>query len=100
MKIIISPAKTMREERDLFEIGGLPVFLERAEHIRDVLREMSREELRALYRANDKITEAELEEAAGYGSQRRADAGGAVLRGTSVPIHGAPGVHREPSGSM
>ena len=57
MKIIISPAKTMREERDLFEIGGLPVFLERAEHIRDVLREMSREELRALYRANDKITE-------------------------------------------
>ena len=56
MKIIISPAKTMREERDLFEIGGLPVFLERAEHIRDVLREMSREELRALYRANDKIT--------------------------------------------
>lgn len=57
MKIIISPAKKMETETDLMEIGGEPVFLERAERIRDVLRGLSREELKALYQANDSITE-------------------------------------------
>ena len=57
MKIIISPAKNMQAETDLFEAAGTPAFLERAEHIRDILKEYGREELKALYQANDKITE-------------------------------------------
>lgn len=57
MRIIISPAKNMQVETDLFEVSGTPAFLERAEHIRDILKEFDREELKALYHANDKITE-------------------------------------------
>lgn len=57
MKIIISPAKNMQVETDLFEVSGTPAFLERAERIRDILREYDREELKRLYQANDKITE-------------------------------------------
>ena len=57
MRIIISPAKNMQVETDLFEVSGTPAFLERAEHIRDILKEFDREELKALYQANDKITE-------------------------------------------
>ena len=57
MRIIISPAKNMQAETDLFEASGTPAFLERAEHIRDILKEFNREELKALYQANDKITE-------------------------------------------
>ena len=57
MRIIISPAKNMQVETALFEVSGTPAFLERAEHIRDILKEFDREELKALYQANDKITE-------------------------------------------
>ena len=46
MRIIISPAKNMQVETDLFEVSGTPAFLERAEHIRDILKEFDREDQR------------------------------------------------------
>lgn len=57
MKIIISPAKKMRVQSDIMEETGLPVFLEDAERLKDVLSGMSFGELKNLYRANDAITE-------------------------------------------
>lgn len=56
MKIIISPAKKMRVQSDIMEETGLPVFWEDAMQIRDILKQLSMEELKNLYRANDAIT--------------------------------------------
>ena len=55
MRIIIAPAKKMAVDTDSFAVDGLPVFLERAERLRAVLRGMSTEELQALWRCNDAI---------------------------------------------
>ena len=57
MKIIISPAKKMRVQSDIMEESGLPVFLEDAKRLKDVLSRLSFKELKTLYRANDAITE-------------------------------------------
>lgn len=56
MKIIISPAKKMEECPDLFEPGELPAEIERTERLYEALRKMSEEELKTLFRANDRIT--------------------------------------------
>lgn len=56
MKIIISPAKKMRVQSDIMEKTGLPVFSAEAMQISDRLKQLSVEELKALYRANDAIT--------------------------------------------
>lgn len=56
MKIIISPAKKMRVQSDIMEETGMPVFMEDAVRLRDLLRTYSMEELKALFGANDAIT--------------------------------------------
>lgn len=61
MKIIISPAKKMTEETDLLEADRLPAFVDRAEELRDILREMDVDRLQTLYRANRRITEENYE---------------------------------------
>ena len=48
MRIIIAPAKKMVTDTDNFPIDGLPVFLERTERLRAVLRGMPPEALQAL----------------------------------------------------
>ena len=55
MRIIISPAKQMRVETDLFACRELPLFLERAEILMEWIRSLSYEEQKKLWACNDKI---------------------------------------------
>ena len=57
MRIIISPAKKMNADTDSFPSRGLPRMLERTEALLAKLREMSYEELKALWKCNDQIAE-------------------------------------------
>ena len=57
MRIIISPAKKMNEERDDFPALGLPVFLEKTNALRDWLKGLSYEDAKALWSCNDKLAE-------------------------------------------
>lgn len=56
MKIIISPAKKMNIQNDLFEARGLPRFVEEAAYLQTVLRAKNISELQALWQCNDKLT--------------------------------------------
>lgn len=55
MKIIISPAKKMNICDDILEISGLPDLIQEAGQLCGRLKEMSYEELKALWKCNDKI---------------------------------------------
>ena len=55
MRIIISPAKKMNVDRDSLPVRDLPVFLEQAEELCARLRELTDEELKALWKCNDQI---------------------------------------------
>ena len=57
MRIIISPAKKMNADTDSFPSRGLPRMLERTEVLLAKLREMSYEELKALWKCNNQIAE-------------------------------------------
>ncbi|MDO4649586.1 MAG: peroxide stress protein YaaA [Eubacteriales bacterium] len=61
MKIILSPAKKMRENTDDFEVQHLPQFLEQAEEIMLWLKTKNREELRKLWKCNDAILDQNIE---------------------------------------
>ncbi len=56
MKIIVSPAKQMRVQTDIF-MADRPVFMEDAKKLCNLLKTYSFAELKQLYGANDKITE-------------------------------------------
>ena len=55
MRIIISPAKKMREDGDTLAPRGLPAFLGEAERLRDALRAMTAPERQALWRCSGAI---------------------------------------------
>ena len=55
IRIIIAPAKKMKEEDDTLECEGLPVFIDDADKLRRWLKSKSFDELKALWRCNDKI---------------------------------------------
>ncbi|QNM05926.1 peroxide stress protein YaaA [Qiania dongpingensis] len=57
MKIIISPAKKMKEDMDSLEVCSCPVFLEEADILLRYMRSLSFEEAKKLWRCNDKIAE-------------------------------------------
>lgn len=57
MKIILSPAKKMNVDLETLEPLGLPVFLNRTKEVLQWLREKKVEELKALWKCNDKIVE-------------------------------------------
>ena len=57
MKIILSPAKQMNMDLDSLEPLGLPVFMEQSEEILAWLREQTYEELKKLWKCNDKSDE-------------------------------------------
>lgn len=61
MRIIISPAKKMRVDRDSFPVRDLPILLPRAEVLAKRLRSMSYEELKDLWRCNDHIAAVNVE---------------------------------------
>ena len=55
MRIIISPAKQMKVDTDTFICEELPVFTDKAEVLKDIIREMSYEEKKKLWNCSDKI---------------------------------------------
>lgn len=57
MKIILSPAKKMNMDPDRLAPAGLPDFLDQTEEILVWLRDRSYEELKALWKCNDKIAQ-------------------------------------------
>ena len=56
MRFIISPAKKMNVDTDTMEIGGLPVYLEKAGALLEWLKGRKPEELKELWKCNDNIT--------------------------------------------
>ena len=71
MRVIISPAKKMNVDTDSFACHGLPQLLWKTEKLRDRLREMAYEELKALWRCNDQL--ARLSMAPGVFSREQLD---------------------------
>ena len=61
MKIIISPTKKMRVETDSLSWRDLPLFLDKTEQIYDILRNLSKDELKKIWKCNDKIAALNVE---------------------------------------
>ena len=61
MKIILSPAKKMRINTDFPIMTGEPVFLDDTKKILAWLREKNREELKEIWKCNDKLTDENVE---------------------------------------
>ena len=57
MKIILSPAKKMITDTDSIAPDGLPEFIEKTIEIQSWLKSKSKEELKTIWKCNDKITE-------------------------------------------
>ena len=68
MRIIISPAKKMNEERDEFPALGLPVFLEQTNTLRDYLKGLSYDDAKALWSCNDKLAQLNYDRYEGMGA--------------------------------
>ena len=60
MRILISPAKKMKEDPDSLEPTALPVFLSEAEQIQQVLQAMTPQELQTLWNCNDAIAKTNI----------------------------------------
>lgn len=61
MKIILSPAKKMNADTDMLEYIGLPVYLEQAQDILTWMQSKTYEELKKLWKCNDKIAKQNYE---------------------------------------
>ena len=61
MKIIISPAKKMNTDTDSLPWLSLPQFLPNTKELYTILRSMSYEELKALWKCNDKLAKLNME---------------------------------------
>jgi len=57
MKIILSPAKKMIRDIDSIEPVGLPEFIDQTTEILNWLKDKSKEELKTIWKCNDKIAE-------------------------------------------
>ena len=57
MKIVLSPAKKMNINLDTLESMGLPMFIDRSTEILAWLKGKSKDELKELWKCNDKIVE-------------------------------------------
>ena len=57
MKIILSPAKKMNVNTDILGPAGLPVFLDKSSEILSWLKDKSEDQLKELWKCNDKIAE-------------------------------------------
>lgn len=57
MKIIISPAKKMNTDTDSFLFRDLPKFLNKAEELLGILKSLSYEELKGLWKCSDSIAQ-------------------------------------------
>lgn len=61
MRIIISPAKTMKKEPFSLESLSIPQFMDKTQEILSWLQLQSREELQKLWKCTDKITEENIQ---------------------------------------
>ena len=61
MRILISPAKKMREDLDGFAPESLPRFLAEAERLKQLLQSMPPKELKSLWKCNDAIAALNIE---------------------------------------
>lgn len=52
MKIIVSPAKSMKVENDLFSHKSMPVFIDRSEHILENMRKKTLQEMQTLWKCS------------------------------------------------
>ena len=57
MKIIISPAKKMNIDDDIFEYRGKPVFFEQAEEIMNYMKNLSYDECKTIWKCSDKLAQ-------------------------------------------
>lgn len=57
MRIIISPAKAMKVDNDVFQPKRLPVFIEKTEEILSYLKGLDYEELKDLWKTSHKLTQ-------------------------------------------
>lgn len=57
MRLIISPAKKMKEAPDLIDSQGLPLFLREARSLADWIASLSYPEVKKLWQCNDRIAE-------------------------------------------
>ncbi|RHR11244.1 peroxide stress protein YaaA [Pseudoflavonifractor sp. AF19-9AC] len=71
MRMIISPAKKMREDPDSFAPEGLPPFLPEAERLKQQLQAMSYDQLKALWRCSDAIAQQNVERLEGMDLNKR-----------------------------
>lgn len=55
IKIIISPAKTMKIDNDTLLHRQMPVFIEKTQGLLDYLKELSYEELKSVWKCSDKL---------------------------------------------
>ncbi len=55
MKIIISPAKKISAKNDFTFLNTLPKHQDRAVHLYDILKKLTKDELKAVYKASDAI---------------------------------------------
>lgn len=61
MRIIISPAKKMKVDTESLLWRDLPAFLPKTQELANILREMSYEELKKLWKCNDSIAKTNVE---------------------------------------
>lgn len=57
MRIIVSPAKKMNISDDIFEYRDMPIFLDKAEELKDYIKSLSYDECKSIWKCNDKIAE-------------------------------------------
>ena len=55
MKIIISPAKKMVTDMESLPVESIPVFIDQAARLMEVMRSLSYEEAKAVWKCSDKI---------------------------------------------
>lgn len=61
MRIIISPAKKMNKDTESFEYRDLPKFIDKTQELLKILKSLSYDELKALWKCNDSIAELNFE---------------------------------------
>lgn len=57
MKIIISPAKKMNIDDDIFEYRSKPIFFEQAEEIMNYMKNLSYDECKTIWKCSDKLAQ-------------------------------------------
>lgn len=57
MRIIISPAKKMNENRDMLPVSGVPQFMDKTETLLNLMRNLSYDELKNIWNCSQKLAE-------------------------------------------